>query len=211
MAALPRLVLASASPRRRDLLEAAGVRFEVCPADLPEERREGEPADVFARRTASSKARAVAARLDARAPRLVLGADTVVVVGEQVLGKPTDPADAVRLLALLVGRTHCVLTGVSLLDRVSGWEGQVVVETRVRMRTAGEEELRDYVATGEPLDKAGAYAVQGEGGRRFVEALEGSESNVIGLPLEETLALLREAEERTSSAASPAPPGERTR
>ncbi len=187
------------------------MRFEVCPADLPEERREGEPADVFARRTASSKARAVAARLDARAPRLVLGADTVVVVGEQVLGKPTDPADAVRLLALLVGRTHCVLTGVSLLDRVSGWEGQVVVETRVRMRTAGEEELRDYVATGEPLDKAGAYAVQGEGGRRFVEALEGSESNVIGLPLEETLALLREAEERTSSAASPAPPGERTR
>ncbi len=211
MDTFPRLVLASASPRRRDLLARAGVRFEVRPADLPEERREGEEPAAFARRIASSKARAVAARLDAPSPRLVLGADTVVVIGSRVLGKPADPEDAVRLLKLLVGRTHGVLTAVTILDRITGREGQVLVESRVTMRNASEAELREYVASGEPLDKAGAYAVQGEGGRRFVVALAGSESNVIGLPLEETLALLREAQLAASAAEPASPPAGRAR
>ncbi len=199
MVAQPVLVLASGSPRRRDLLERAGVRFEVLPSALPEERRDGEEAEAFARRIAASKARAVASELAVReasggsAPRLVLGADTVVVVGAQVLGKPADAEDAVRLLKLLVGRTHRVLTAVCLLDRASGWEGGTLVESRVTMRAAAEPELREYVATGEPLDKAGAYAVQGEGGRRFVVDLQGSETNVIGLPLDETLELLGKA------------------
>jgi septum formation protein len=192
MADSPLLVLASGSPRRRSLLERAGVCFEVCPADLPEERGPGEEPGDFARRLAAEKARAVARRLGAEPPRFVLGADTIVVVDGDVLGKPTDATDALALLSRLVGRSHRVLTGIAVVATASGQECSTLVESGVSMRRAGEAELRDYVAGGEPLDKAGAYAVQGEG-RRFVTAIEGSETNVIGLPLDETLALLRQA------------------
>lgn len=186
------LVLASGSPRRRSLLERAGISFEVCPAELPEERGPGEEPADFAQRLAAEKARAIARRLGGGAPRFVLGADTIVVVDGDVLGKPADAADALALLSRLVGRSHQVLTGVAVVATATGQECGALVESHVSMRRAGEEELRAYVAGGEPLDKAGAYAVQGEG-RRFVTAVEGSETNVIGLPMEETLALLRQA------------------
>lgn len=186
------LVLASRSPRRRALLDAAGIAFEVRPADVPEERRAGEAPAAFATRLAVSKAQAVAGQLGPARPRLVLGADTIVVVGGDVLGKPEGPEHARALLSRLLGRSHSVLTAVALVQGGVPGCRHTVVESRVHMREAAPEEVHAYVATGEPLDKAGAYALQGEG-RRFVQKIEGSESNVIGLPLEETLALLHEA------------------
>lgn len=186
------LVLGSSSPRRRELLTSAGVAFEVQPADIDEQARPGEDPPALAARLAREKAHAVARRLGPAPPRWVLGADTIVVVDGDVLGKPVDAEDAVRLLGRLLGRTHRVLTGVALVESAGLATSGVVVESRVRMRDAEPDEIRRYVATGESLDKAGAYAAQGEG-RRFIEAIDGSESNVIGLPLDETLALLRKA------------------
>ena len=191
------LILASASPRRRELLERAAVAFEVRPANIPERREPGEPPALFARRLALAKARAVARRAGVSPPRLVLGADTIVVIDAEVLGKPTNAEHAVELLSRLVGRTHRVITAVAVIESASQAARHAVVESTVSMRPASAEEVRAYVATGEPLDKAGAYAVQGIG-RRFVDNIEGSESNVIGLPMEETLALLREAGWRAS-------------
>ena len=185
-------MLGSGSPRRRELLARAGVAFEVAPADIDESPRSGEVAEALAVRLACEKALAVARRIGAGPARLVLGADTIVVLGTDVLGKPVDRADAERLLGRLVGRAHRVLTGVALVASDRPGAASRLVESRVVMRPASDDEIRRYVATGEPLDKAGAYAAQGEG-RRFIERIEGSESNVIGLPLEETLALLREA------------------
>jgi septum formation protein len=186
------LVLASASPRRRELLARAGVAFEVIPADIEEEALPGEAPGRIAARLARAKALAVAQRLGPDPARFVLGADTIVVLGESVLGKPRDPRDAEAMLSRLVGRTHCVITAVVVArSRDLGWRA-CSVESRVRMRPAELDEIRAYVATGEPLDKAGAYALQGRG-RRFVAEIAGSESNVIGLPLDETLDLLREA------------------
>jgi septum formation protein len=185
------ILLGSASPRRRDLLARAGVAFEVLAADIDERARPGEAPRALAERLAREKAHAVAARLGAAPRRLVLGADTIVVLGGDVLGKPADPDDAVRLLSRLVGRAHAVLTGVAVVatDR-RGAAATRVVESRVVMRAAEEAEIRRYVATGEPLDKAGAYAAQGEG-RRFIERIEGSETNVIGLPLAQVVEHLR--------------------
>jgi septum formation protein len=186
------LILASASPRRRDLLTRAGVAFEVLPADVPEERGTGEAPETFASRLAEAKARAVASLVGAEPRRWVLGADTIVVLGAMVLGKPRDPEHAVELLSQLLGQTHRVLTAVSLVASDTGEARTALVESRVRMLTATAAEVQAYVATGEPLDKAGAYALQGEG-RRFVAEVEGSETNVIGLPLDETLELLAQA------------------
>jgi septum formation protein len=187
------LVLGSGSPRRRELLTRAGIAFEVLPADIDEIAEIGEEPAAFALRLAREKAHAVAMRVGAAPRRLVLGADTIVVIDADVLGKPIDPEDAVRLLSRLVGREHRVLTAVAVIasDRLAHAE-TCVVTSRVSMHPASEAEIRRYVATGEPLDKAGAYAAQGEG-RRFVERIDGSESNVIGLPIDETLALLRES------------------
>jgi septum formation protein len=187
-----RLVLASASPRRRWVLEAAGVEFAVRPSDIPEALRPGEAAADFVRRLAAEKAAAVAQKIPAGDGHLVLGADTVVVVDDEILGKPDDADHALVLLRRVTGRSHRVFTGVALIARDAGTLRQIVVESTVEMRPVSEEELRAYVATGEPLDKAGAYAAQGEG-RRFIERIRGSETNVIGLPMDETLALLAEA------------------
>jgi len=186
------LVLASASPRRRDLLQRAGLRFEVMPAYIPEEVREGEPPRALVERLAAEKAAAVRSRLPERPRRLVLGSDTVVVLGDEILGKPRDAEEAVAMLRRLSGRTHRVWTGIAVFATDSVTPSVRSIESQVTLRAAGEAELRAYVATGEPLDKAGAYALQGEG-RRFVSRIEGSESNVIGLPLEETLVLLAAA------------------
>jgi septum formation protein len=187
------LVLGSGSPRRRELLARAGIAFEVLPADIDESARDGEEPAAFALRLAREKAQAVATRVGATPRRLVLGADTIVVIDGDVLGKPVDAEDAVRLLGRHVGREHRVYTAVAVLasDRIEH-AATCVVASGVAMRDAGEDEIRRYVATGEPLDKAGAYAAQGEG-RRFIARIDGSETNVIGLPMDETLALLRES------------------
>ena len=184
------LLLASASPRRRELLRRAGVAFEVCPADVDERALAGEAPEPYAARLAREKALAIARRAGS-ASRFALGADTVVVVGDRIYGKPTDAEDAVRILKELRGLTHRVLTAVALARADGDFLRELRVESRVTLREASDPEIRAYVATGEPLDKAGAYALQGEGAR-FVLRVEGSRSNVIGLPLDETLALLRE-------------------
>jgi len=178
------LVLASASPRRRELLSGLGVPFEVRPADVPEVRRPGEEPARFAARLAREKATAVA-----RPGEWVLGADTIVVVDEEILGKPADAADARRMLALLSGRAHHVLTAVALIGPGGELAGELVGDTVVEFRDLTGEEIADYVAGGEPMDKAGAYAIQGGAGR-FVRRTEGSYSNVVGLPVEEVAELL---------------------
>jgi septum formation protein len=189
---VPPLVLASASPRRRELLARAGVPFEAEPAAIDETPRAGEAPRDLAERLAREKALAVARRRGAPPCRLVLAADTLVVIDSAVLGKPADAEQALALLGRLVGRTHRVLTGVAVIasDDLDG--ASCVVESTVVMRPACQAELRAYVAGGEPLDKAGAYAAQGAG-RRFIVRIEGSESNVIGLPMQQTLCLLRAA------------------
>ena len=183
------LVLASASPRRRELLARAGVPCEVIPAGIDEDARPGEAPAELAGRLAREKALAVAGRVGPDPARLVLGADTIVVLDERVLGKPRDPRDAESMLSRLVGRTHRVITAVVVArSHDLGWRARTV-ESRVRMRPAEIEEIRAYVATGEPLDKAGAYAIQGRAAQ-FVASLRGSFSGVMGLPLYETAQLL---------------------
>lgn len=186
-------MLASGSPRRAEILTGASVPFEIRISGIDEVERPGERPEDLAERLAREKALDVAQRLPDRPARPVLGADTIVVAaGDVVLGKPDDAAHAVELLSRLVGTTHRVMTGVAV-----GWtDGRelqtTVVTSRVSMRDATRAELEAYVALGESLDKAGGYALQGEG-RRFVVDVQGSRSNVIGLPLEETLALLARA------------------
>jgi septum formation protein len=172
------LVLASASPRRRELLEAAGWEIEVRPAAMDETRLPGERPAAYVLRLARAKSAAVAAGLGAR--RVVLGADTVVVSGGEVLGKPGDDREARAMLRRLSGRSHRVLTGVCLRrgTREQAW----VEATRVWFSALSAAAIAAYVATGEPRDKAGAYAIQG-GAARFIPRISGSYSNVVGLPL----------------------------
>jgi len=188
----PEIILASGSPRRRELLARAGLAYEAEAADIPEEARPGETPRALVERLAQEKAAAVRERHPALPSRIVLGADTIVVIDDEILGKPRDAAHARALLTRLLGRTHSVLTGVAAILTGPGSARTLCVESRVTMRDATPEEVRAYVASGEPLDKAGAYALQGEG-RRFVRSVEGSETNVIGLPMEETLALVERA------------------
>jgi septum formation protein len=193
------LILASASPRRRRLLAGAGIAFEVIPADIPEHGHSSERPGEYAARVAAEKALAVARRVGPAPRRLVLGADTIVVVDDAILGKPRDAEHAVQLLEQLVGRSHEVITAVALAASDTLEIRATAAVTRVTMRPATTEELRAYVASGEPLDKAGAYAIQGDG-RALIAKVDGSESNVVGLPLEETLALLGEASGEGSAA-----------
>lgn len=179
LAALTPLVLASSSPRRAEILRAVGWPFEAEPANVDETRRAGEAPEEFVRRLAREKAEAVAAR---RLFGLVLGADTTVVVGGEVLEKPRDAEDARRMLRLLSGRRHEVLTGVALVRAESGRAVVGVERTRVRFAETTEEEIAWHVETGDVLDKAGAYAVQGRAAL-FIEAIEGDYWNVVGLPV----------------------------
>jgi septum formation protein len=175
------LVLASSSPRRRDLLAGAGFTFSVDSPDVDESALAGEPPEAQARRLALAKAEAVAARVPAES--CVLAADTLVVVDADVLGKPRDAEEAVEMLLRIQGRSHRVLTGWALVVRALGLVEHGCVESEVRMHAVDRAAARAYAASGEPLDKAGAYAAQGEGGR-FVAAIRGSRTNVIGLPME---------------------------
>lgn len=179
------LTLASQSPRRRELLQRLGLALEVRPADADETPHPGERADAYVARLAVEKARAVAGEV-------VLAADTTVVLGEEILGKPAGAEDARRMLRALSGRPHRVLSGVCVRRPATGFEQAAVVATEVDFAPLSEAEIAWYVATGEPLDKAGAYALQGAAGA-FVRGVRGSVSNVVGLPLSESLALLRAA------------------
>lgn len=179
-------VLASASPRRADLLRAAGYAFEVHPADVDERPRMGETPAAYVSRVARAKADAVAR---GRRAAFVLGADTCVVVAGQVLGKPRDDSDALAMLNRLSGRTHEVLTGVTICHGREASEG--LARTIVRFVRLESAEMRWYVDTGEPRGKAGAYAIQGVASR-FVDHIEGSYSNVVGLPVALVAKLLAE-------------------
>lgn len=187
-----RLILASASPRRRELLAGLGLRFDVCPSAVEETLRAGVPALAQARALAFEKAREVAGRVgrEPGAPAVVLGADTLVVLDGRPLGKPGSPAEARAMLTWLAGRIHEVVTAVALVEAGSGREAAETVVSRVEMRPYGAAEIEAYLATGEPYDKAGAYAVQGEGGR-LVARVDGCYTNVVGLPVRATARLLR--------------------
>lgn len=186
MMASPRLILASTSPRRRALLAAAGIEFELCASEVDEQRLAHEPAAEFALRMAAEKALAVSRRA---ADALVLGADTVVECGGEVLGKPRDHADAHRMLRTLSGRFHTVLTAFALARGGCVTERRAVI-SRVRFRELADDEIDAYIRTGEPMDKAGAYGIQAEGGGLVAE-VEGARDNVMGLPVNEVLEALR--------------------
>ena len=195
------LILASASPRRRELLTQAGYCFEVQASTVAESRRPEEDAIRFATRLAREKAEEVFARCSAPEV-MVLGADTVVVCDGEVMGKPQDAAEATRMLLLLSGRTHHVVTGVAVVWGKGAAE--VAAElTHVTMRTLSPQEVADYVASGEPMDKAGAYAIQGYAAR-WIPRINGCYFNVVGLPLALVASLLEGAEQRLASHLSPA-------
>jgi nucleoside triphosphate pyrophosphatase len=179
------LILASGSPRRRDLLTAAGIRFVIHESRIGEIRRDGEGGTAFALRMAHEKALSVAARY----PReLILAADTIVELDGEVLGKPADAADARRILRKLSQRTHRVVTAYALA-RGGGIIESAPITSYVTFRALTDDEIEDYLTTGEPFDKAGGYGIQGMGAD-FIAAVEGDRSNVMGLPVAEVLAAL---------------------
>jgi septum formation protein len=191
-----KLILASASPRRRELLAQAGLEFTVEPADIDETPFEGEAAAAYVQRLAVEKAQAVCGLSRRRNPdeeTIVLAADTTVVLPDgEILGKPRNAADAKRMLEALAGRTHAVMTGLAAVS--SGSPSRTVSDveiTQVTVNLISREEIADYVASGEPLDKAGAYAIQGYAAR-WIPRIEGDYFNVVGLPIARTIALLDE-------------------
>jgi septum formation protein len=184
-----RLILASASPRRTQLLAQIGVPHEVVPAQLIEQRETGESITACVQRLAESKALQVFGRLCAREPLWVLGADTAVALDGRMLGKPRDERDGLEMLASLSGRTHQVLSAVALAD--AGGVRSALSVSQVQLRRIAPAEAARYWASGEPCDKAGAYAIQGLGAI-FVQTLQGSYSGVMGLPLFETALLLEQ-------------------
>ena len=188
-----RLILASSSPRRRELLTQAGFTFEVHPAHIPEDPLPNEDPIAYVVRLARAKAEAVFAKISSKEPApplVVLGADTTVTLDNHILGKPTDAADAVRMLRLLSGRTHRVITGVAV---ASAQRTEVAAEvTGVRFLTLSDEEIADYIASGEPMDKAGAYGIQGRAAR-WIPRIQGCYFNVVGLPLALVSAMLEAA------------------
>lgn len=189
------LILASASPRRRELLTQAALNFTVEAAELNEDRLPDEAAASYVQRLAVEKAQAIWTQrreMDTPGdPLIVLGADTAVVSEGNILGKPANAADARRMLQLLSGRTHAVLTGLAAVTR-KGSVSDVEI-TQVTFNVLSDQEIADYIATGEPLDKAGAYAIQGYAAR-WIPRIEGCYFNVVGLPISRTIALLAEAD-----------------
>jgi len=196
------IVLASASPRRQELLRNAGIPFTVRPASIDETLLAGEAPRECAERLAREKALAV---FQSNPQQWVLGADTIVVVDDVILGKPCDAEDAARMLRLLSGRTHLVITGVCIVGPVVSGQAPVISgqwsvashtktsseTTLVTMCEISDDEIRSYVATGEPMDKAGAYAIQGVASR-WIARIEGDYSNVVGLPVALVYRMLRE-------------------
>lgn len=186
--AMKRIVLASASPRRKELLEQIGLRFEVEPAGYDEETTSASDPHETARELSLGKARAAAQK---RRDAIIIAADTLVVLGDRILGKPRTSAEAREMLRALNGRTHSVITGFAILDAETGKVHSRSVETKVWMRKLTLKEIDAYVRTKEPLDKAGGYAIQGRGAV-LVEKIEGDFPNVVGLPLSALAHALRE-------------------
>jgi septum formation protein len=184
----PNIILASNSPRRKGLLTQIGLSFTVAPADVDESVLPGESPEAYAVRVALDKARIAAERAG---EGIVIAADTIVVVGDIILGKPSGPADARRMLSMLSGRGHEVITGLAVVDAATGRFTVRTSATQVWFRELSDREIASYVATGEPLDKAGAYGIQ-ERGALLVERIEGCYSNVVGLPLSLLGEMLRE-------------------
>ena len=182
----PLLTLASGSPRRQEILESLGIPFAVVAADIDERRLDAERPDEMVLRLALAKARAVEKVVDGP----VLAGDTAVVLGDEVFGKPVDEQHALNMLSALSGQRHSVVSGVALV--AEGNQSTALCTTEVLFRDIGPDEAHRYWQSGEPRDKAGAYAIQGHGGV-FVEAISGSYSGVVGLPVYETAGLLREA------------------
>ncbi len=197
------LVLASASPRRRELLLQVGLSFEVCPAHIPEDPRDDEDPIAYVTRLAREKAETVYRDLrangNAEDALVVLGADTTVTLDNHILGKPEDAADAARMLRMLSGRSHHVVTGVAVVT-ASGAEVAAEV-TAVRFLSLTDDEIAAYVATGEPMDKAGAYAIQGLAAR-WIPRVEGCYFNVVGLPLALVNTLLEGAKAKPADRSS---------
>lgn len=181
------IVLASASPRRSELLESAGIQFTVAPADINEEPFPDEEPVDHVLRLAEGKARAAA---EFTPGRFFLGADTIVLCDGEIMGKPKDPADADRMLRKLSGVAHEVVTGFAIFDRERKGAVCEAIRTKVYFKQLRDEEIADYIATGCPFDKAGAYAIQG-GAAHMVQKIEGSYTNVVGLPLCEVVEALR--------------------
>ncbi len=195
-----KLILASASPRRRELLAQAGLKFTVSAANLNEDRLPDEPAAAYVRRLAEEKALAVwnvhKSEDTPGAPLIVLGADTCVVSDGHILGKPTGTADARRMLELLSGRTHAVLTGLAAIS--ANKTARDVEVTQVTFNQLNDQDIAQYIASGEPLDKAGAYAIQGRAAR-WIPRIEGCYFNVVGLPIARTIALLEEVQAESTA------------
>jgi septum formation protein len=184
-----RFILASSSPRRRELLASIQLEFDVIPSAIPEIRDDAESPEEYVARLSREKAHAVAERYP---DDWIIAADTTVLLGDQLLEKPADADDAKRMLATIAGKTHVVYTGVTLLNAAKNWRETRVSESEVRMLSLDARDIDWYVATGEPLDKAGAYAVQGIGAM-FIDSIHGSYTNVVGLPLATLFAMLRKA------------------
>jgi len=182
------LVLASQSPRRRRLLKTLGFEFQVQPVDIDESKHQHESPEEMVARLASEKAMALCKKSPLKDDDLVLAADTIVVLGDTVLGKPQSREHAVEMLRQLSGKTHRVLSGVCVINS-KGKSFQITVRTDVTFRELRERGIQSYVKTGEPDDKAGSYAIQGQG-CALIDLVDGSYTNVIGLPVKETLALL---------------------
>lgn len=180
------LILASASPRRRELLEKLGLKFTVCPANVDEDRLPDEDALAYPLRTAVKKAMAVA---DGRENAIVIAADTVVALDDEILGKPKSEDEAKAMLRRLSGREHIVITGIGIADTVSGRTLSTTEQTIVYFYPLTAEEIDAYVASGEPMDKAGAYGIQGKGSL-LVRKIDGDYFNVVGLPLGKLYRLL---------------------
>ena len=184
-----RLILASSSPRRRELLQSIGLTFEVIPSSVPEVAENGEAVERYVRRLSQSKAAEIAA---GNRDAWVIGADTVVWLDGHLLEKPIDFADAVRMLEIICGRTHTVYTGVTLINAQSGYAETSVTRSEVTMHPLSRQEIEWYVGTGEPMDKAGAYAVQGIGAM-FIDRIDGNYTNVVGLPLATLFEMMKRA------------------
>ena len=190
-----KLVLASSSPRRAEVLRDAGIAFEVCAPHVDEARHSNETVEKMVARLAEAKARAAAQSAGERNRAIIIGADTAVELDGEVFGKPRDAAHAREMLAALNGRTHYVLTGVCVLRLPDGATRFAVEKTAVTFTALDQREIEDYVSSGEPFDKAGAYAIQGRAGR-FIPRIEGCYFNVVGLPLARLHALLSELDWR---------------
>jgi septum formation protein len=181
-----KIILASASPRRLELMSFAGIDFDVVPAEICEDVLPGEQPVDHVIRLSLEKAKAVSVKVESR---FFIGADTVVVLDGRIMGKPADEAEATEMLTSLSGRTHEVITGFTVLDKTSGTCSSQNVRTEVLFKSLTQNEIKKYIATGCPMDKAGAYAIQG-GAVHFIRSIKGSYTNVIGLPMTELYELL---------------------